>query len=198
MTEKLFEEEAPKNESENISVIEEIINAHIDEEAKSPEYIEYAEQEEEQEEEEGEGEGEEESEGGKLKTVKEREGQNSQNSLKNLIDTDTLIVLVDSIVSRIFFFAFSKFLKRDVTIKDFELTVEETKSLSKLLKVYMKETNINITSGQALALGIFSVYGAKAMIGFSQPKSEEKKTVRQSTNGTGKRGRPRKIKEVEE
>jgi hypothetical protein len=133
----------------------------------------------------------------KYNDVKDYEtGQNSNETLTGMIDAGLIVVLGDIILSRTLFFVFNKFLKKDVSISDFELTPEENKATARLLKEYLKTVDLKVTPGQALLFGVLSIYAGKALIAFTMPekeKSEPIKTIKQQTKSTGKRGRPKKI-----
>lgn len=116
------------------------------------------------------------------------------NELLDLIDVDIAVVLLDSVAARLFYFLFSKVLKKEVSIKDFELTAPEIKSVSKLLKNYLQKNPVKLTSGQTLTIGLLAVYGTKALTAFSAPaRVQELETSNPNTGA--KRGRPRMTEE---
>jgi hypothetical protein len=192
--EKLFtpEETITAPETKDELFINSIIEAHKNEKAEEPE---------EEEPEETETEETETTEPNKVQSIKGEPEPTEKEALTSLIDTDIIVVLGDVMLSRLFYFVFKKFLKRDVNIQDFSLTPEESKAISKLLKKYAETKEIKISPVNALIFGIVSVYASKGIIAFSMDKTETAKpqSIKEETTGkpTGKRGRPRKIKEVE-
>lgn len=177
----------------NDNLIQSVIKDHINEEAEQPDEIEPIEELDFNPEELKDYTPDEKS---KFHEVKESAEPTSNEAILNLIDTDIIVTLTDILLSRLFFFAFNRRLGKDVAIQDFELTPEESKSVSKLLKEYMKTQEIKITPAQALILGVLAIYGGKAILAYTAQRRnpEEVKTIKQQTKSTGRRGRPPGVK----